>query len=128
MSFHILIIDDDEQMRLLLQRLLVDNGYQVRCAANGHEGTKMVREELPDLIITDILMPEKDGLATIIEVKKEFPQVKMVAISGGGRLEAQGYLDLAQKFGVHKIFTKPFKMNDLLETVSKLVNEQQKTN
>ena len=79
----ILIVDDEEQMRLALRRMLEKEGYSVREAENGDKAIRIHREKQADLIITDIIMPDKEGLGTILEIKSEFPDTKIFAMSGG---------------------------------------------
>src|SRR5688572_234064 len=81
----ILVIDDDEQVRALLYEILDRAGFKVVEATNGVEGLKLYRAQPADLVITDLIMPEKEGVETILELRREFPDVRVVAISGGGR-------------------------------------------
>lgn len=117
----ILVIDDDVQFRQMLRQMLERAGYEVLEAANGKKGIESYRSEPADLIITDIIMPEKEGIETILELKRDFPDVKIIAISGGGRLTPAGYLDAAQALGVMQIFTKPFNNKEMLEAIEKLL-------
>ncbi|MCP4694554.1 MAG: response regulator, partial [Desulfobacterales bacterium] len=110
---HILIIDDERQIRLMLRRLFESKGYKITVASDGAEGMKLYRENPADLIITDLLMPEKEGLETIRELKKEYPAVKIIAMSGGGKLEPGLFLDTAKKFGATHALSKPFE-NEVL--------------
>ncbi len=114
---HILIIDDDEDVRFLLRDILEREGHEVRDASNGKKGLKLQRESPADLIITDIVMPEKEGIETIMELHREFPEVKIIAISGGGRNRPESYLRAAKKLGAHKTLEKPFERKDLLKTI-----------
>jgi DNA-binding response OmpR family regulator len=118
----ILIIDDDEQVLTMLQQLLEREGYEVITAPDGKAGMRLFREEGADLIITDILMPEKDGLETIIELRKDYPDVRIMAISGGGEIEPRFYLHFANEFGALSILTKPFEREELLAAVRELLN------
>lgn len=95
----IIIIDDDDQIREMLMEMLVREGYEVLPASNGKEGIRLYRERQTDLIITDIVMPEKDGLETIMELRKDFPEVKVIAMSGGGRNGPESYLQVAKRLG-----------------------------
>ena len=113
----ILVIDDDDQFRVMLKQMLTRNGYEVLEAPNGHEGLKLYREKKPELVITDIIMPEKEGIELIIELKREYPEVKVIAMSGGGRVKPDSYLDTAKILGAIRTFQKPFSMKDLLKTV-----------
>jgi len=120
----ILIIEDDIQVRLLLRQMLERVGYEVADASNGSEGIRLYRDEPADLIITDIIMPEKEGVETIIELKRDFPDVKIIAISGGSRgIDAQNCLYYAKQLGVLHTFNKPFKRTEMLEVIRKLLGD-----
>lgn len=117
----ILIIDDEEQIREMLGQMLTREGYEVVHADNGKEGMKVCRGQKVDLIITDIIMPEKDGIEMILELRHDFPHLKVIAISGGGRLGPDGYLEMAQKLGAHRTFFKPFNRKEILDAVQELL-------
>ncbi len=121
MSAKILIIEDDDQVRDLLKKILQGEGYEVLSAVNGAEGLKMYEQENPGLIITDLIMPEKEGIETIRELRKSDPDVKIIAMSGGGTIDAGQYLLMAERLGVAKTFKKPFRRNDIIEAVSELI-------
>lgn len=116
----ILIVDDYLEFRRMLSRLLESAGYRVREAENGAEALQMHRSAPADLIITDILMPEKEGLETIRELRREYPDIKIIAMSGGGQAGTGTYLNLAEKLGASRTFIKPFEVLDLLEAVKEL--------
>lgn len=113
----ILIIDDDDQFREMLHEMVEREGYTVFSAPDGVEGMKIVNQKNPDLIITDIIMPEKEGLETILELKKMVPEVKIIAISGGGRSQPGDYLRTAKYFGADKTMAKPFTKSELLNSI-----------
>jgi CheY-like chemotaxis protein len=114
----ILVIDDEEPIRSLCRRILTHEGYEVIEAPDGNEGVRQYREHLPDLIITDIIMPEKEGIETIMDLRKEFPTVKIVAISGGGQATTGATcLHLAKSLGAVKTLAKPFTRQELLDVV-----------
>lgn len=117
----ILIMDDDEQIRTMLRMLLEGSGYKVVEAHDGTQGIRLFREDPTDLIITDIIMPDKEGIETIMELKRDFPDVKIIAISGGGRSDPEEYLYLAKKLGAQRTIAKPFEKEDLLKAVRELV-------
>jgi YesN/AraC family two-component response regulator len=120
----ILIIDDEEQIRIMLRKTLEKAGYGVVDAPNGKIAKRLFQAEPADLIITDIVMPEKDGLETIMEFRKDFPGVKIIAISGGGLYgHEENYLNIAKKLGVLRIFPKPFNWDEMIESVRELVDE-----
>ena len=114
---YILVIDDDDQIRALLQQVLERAGHKVVSAADGNQGIKLFRAQAADLIITDIIMPEKEGLETIMELRRDFPEVRIIAISGGGRMKPDEYLHLAERCGAHRTLTKPFWREELLAAV-----------
>ena len=117
----ILVIDDDIEVRIVIRRMLEKKGYDVREASEGGEGIRLYREKPADLIITDILMPGKEGIETIIELRKEFPDIRIIAVSGGGRLGPGDYLELAEKIGVQCTLTKPFTWDELIQAVESLL-------
>ena len=119
----ILVIDDDDQVRSLLRDMLELAGYQVVDAPNGKAGARLYRQSPTDLVITDIFMPEKEGLETIRELRQDFPEVKIIAISGGGRMGDFAYLPAAEKFGALRTFVKPFDLHQLLSAVRELLGE-----
>ena len=117
----ILIIDDEPQLLDMLGQTFEREGYDIVKASNGKEGIKLYRENPVDLIITDIIMPEKEGIETIFELRKDFPDLKIIAISGGGRIEPEEYLDIAKKIGAQRTFAKPVAREDLLNAVRELL-------
>ena len=119
----ILLIDDDEQVLDMLYESLTREGYDVLRASNGEQGLRLYRQEPVDLIITDIIMPEKEGIETIIELRQDFPDVKIIAMSGGGRIGTKDYLHLAKIFGVQRTFTKPVAREELLIAIKELLKE-----
>ena len=118
---HILIIDDDALVRKILRQALEREGYKIVDASNGEEGISLQRREMADLIITDIVMPEKEGIETIMELKKEFPDVKIIAISGGGVGASDNYLAMAKKFGANFTFSKPVEIKALVDAVREIL-------
>lgn len=117
----ILVIDDDAQITRVLDLKLRKAGYQVIVAANGEAGLNLFKAQRPDIVITDILMPGKEGLETILELRRDSPEIKIIAISGGGHIGADDYLNLAKKFGAQFTFTKPFTGNEILQSVGELL-------
>ena len=113
----ILIIDDESQIRSMLRLMLERVGYEVAEAPDGIEGIRQYRENPADLIITDLIMPNKDGIGMIIDLKKEFPKVKIIAMSGGGVNRPEGYLDGAKKLGATRTLTKPIDRDEMLKAV-----------
>lgn len=117
----ILVIDDDSQVRTMLRLTLEYAGHEIVDAPNGQVGIDLYRDNPTDLIITDLIMPEKEGVETIQALKKEFPDARIIAISGGGRLGPEEYLPLAQKFGAQRVFRKPINRDDLLEAIQEIM-------
>ena len=117
----ILVIDDDEQMRVLLQQAMQWAGFEVVAAENGRKGQQLFEEQPADLIITDLIMPEQEGLETIRILKQGYPAVKIIAISGGGRIGPEAYLPAAMELGADRIFTKPFDVKELISAVQELL-------
>jgi YesN/AraC family two-component response regulator len=113
----ILIIDDEPQIRSMIRLILEREGYAVMEASDGIEGLRLFREKPADLVITDLIMPNKDGIGMIIEIRKEFPNVKIVAMSGGGLNRPEGYLRGAQKLGAACTLAKPINRQELLRAV-----------
>ena len=113
----ILIIDDDEQVRDLLSEILGRAGYEVVTASNGAEGLRLYRAQPADLVITDLIMPEKEGMETIIALRKDFPKVRIIAVSGGGRSGAISYLPIAKSLGAARTVAKPFSKQEILDAV-----------
>jgi DNA-binding response OmpR family regulator len=117
----ILVMDDDEQIRLLLQRALERRGHQVVMAADGRAGLAAFAEQPADLLVIDLIMPDKEGLETIIELRRDHAEVPIIAISGGGRVAPKGYLDVAKRLGAAKVFSKPFDMDAFHAAVAELL-------
>jgi CheY-like chemotaxis protein len=118
----ILIIDDNEDIRELYKRILERAGYEVMEAANGKVGIKLYREHPADLIITDIIMPEKEGIETIRDLCRDFPEIKIIAISGGGAaMDSEICLALAGKMGARKTLRKPIEASKLLAAISEVL-------
>jgi DNA-binding response OmpR family regulator len=113
----ILVIDDDEIMNGMIMQLLSEAGYEVEGARDGEIGLKLFEGASFDLIVTDIVMPEKEGLETIVAVRKRNKTIPIIAISGGGKLGPEQYLHLAQKFGADYAFQKPFDKEHFLGAV-----------
>lgn len=119
----ILLIDDEVAFRSVLKQVLLNAGYDVVEASNGAEGIRYFYEKPADMIITDIIMPEKEGIETIIELKKAYPDVKLIAMSGGGWYGTEIDFDMAKKLGAHTL-NKPFALQELLDVVCELMKEK----
>ena len=120
----ILVIDDEDLIREVVKEMLEAEGYVVSTAANGREGLRLYRKEPADLIITDIFMPEMEGLETIRELLRSSPKVKIVAISGGGEKGMLSFLSHAKRFGAVQTLEKPFSREELLTIVSELLTQE----
>ncbi len=106
---------------MLLRELFESEGYTVNEAFDGEEGIKRYHENPADLIITDLIMPEKEGIETIRELKKRYPDVKIIAMSGGGKGKPDGYLRFAKNLGAIRTFEKPIMKEELLKAVENLI-------
>ena len=116
----ILLVDDDDAIRGMLRKMLMSAGFEVEEAANGNVAVAAYCRQPSDLVITDLVMPEKDGLETIMELRRLDPAVKIIAMSGGGRSLGPGerYLESARTFGALRVLSKPFSASALLKAVS----------
>jgi len=120
----ILVIDDDPECVALLQIAFEQAGYTVFSATDGMSGLKKACNDPFDLIITDVLMPEKDGLEFMIELKRHKPDVKVIAVSGGGVLHAEDCLKMAKVFGAQQVMQKPFDINRMLQVAQELISAE----
>jgi CheY-like chemotaxis protein len=117
----ILIIDDDEDVRAMVREVLSRAGYDTTEAANGRVGIKLQKESPADLILTDLIMPEQEGLETIMEIRRLFPKTRIVAMSGGGHDGVMDFLPMARKLGASKTLNKPFTTVQLLAAVREVL-------
>lgn len=122
MTKKILIIDDEELMRLMLIELFKANGFEASGASNGSEGIDMLANDDFDLVLTDLVMPEKEGVETIKDIRASYPKIKIIAMSGGGRLNGVDYLELASALGADKTFQKPFDRKEIIAEVKSLLS------
>jgi len=118
----ILVVDDDDQLRAALKRFLEKEGFQVIDASDGAAGLEILNKDPVDLVITDIFMPEREGIGMIMELQQDIPDVKIIAISGGGNVESVDFLELAGNLGANKVFQKPFTHKELLAAGRELLN------
>ncbi len=119
----ILIIDDDDQFRLMLKRLLELDGHEILEATDGKEGIRVYGNKRVDLVITDLIMPNMEGVETIIQLKRESPEIKIMALSGGGRNEPQSDLSMAKKLGANYTFEKPYARIPVMQAVEDLLGD-----
>ena len=120
---HILLIEDDEAMRKVIRRGLERAGYSVTEAENGAVGRKMFSQAPVDLVVTDIVMPEVEGIELIQGFRRNSPRLPVIAISGGGRVSPENYLALAQLIGASATFAKPFAMEELIAKADRLLED-----
>lgn len=120
----ILLVEDDDLVRDMLTQVLERSNHEVICAANGDEASDKLREDYPDIMVTDIIMPKKSGITLISEVKNRHPNLEIIAISGGGRLDPTGYLDLSESIGASVSFEKPVDNTALLMAIDLLLHSK----
>jgi CheY-like chemotaxis protein len=118
---HVLVVDDEDQMRKLIRIILVQEGHSVVEALNGKMAIEQIKASGVQLVITDVVMPDMDGLELIRFIRKTSSQTKIIAISGAGREGPDLYLNIAEQFGADAILMKPFTSEQLIEKVSALV-------
>jgi len=115
----ILVIDDDHLVRYTLSKILSSSGHQVTTASDGQRAMTVLRDELPDVVITDIIMPEQEGIETIVKIRHDHPAVKIIAISGGGRIRNVDFLEMARSLGADEVIQKPFEAEELLSRLAR---------
>jgi two-component system response regulator (stage 0 sporulation protein F) len=120
----ILIMDDEPSIRAMLRQALEHVGHEVREAGNGTEGMRSFRESPVDVVIADILMPEKEGLECILELKQLKPDLGIIAISGGSPHTQLDVLAIARHFGARRTFRKPFDVEKLLKAVDEVLADR----
>ncbi len=118
----ILVVDDDPWVRKVYSEILQAEGHEVISAEDGQQGLSMYRHSDFDLVITDMIMPVKDGLKMIMEMRAEYPDAKIIAVSGGGTIAAERYLNLADTIGTQKNLTKPVPRDNLLDAVNEVLD------
>jgi DNA-binding NtrC family response regulator len=117
----LLLIDDDEAFRRILAETLERAGYEVLNAENGAVALKLFQAQPVDLVITDLIMPEKEGIETMLELHKLQPALKVIVMSGGGRVDASDYLPIARQLGAARTLAKPFRSQEILDAVAELL-------
>lgn len=117
----ILLIEDDNDLRDMVKRVLITNGYDVQEAIDGKQAAILYQQSPPDLVITDIVMPEADGLEVIMDLRRQSKETTIIAVSGGGLGGAKTYLDSAHLLGAAFTLEKPFALVDLLHLVNEAV-------
>jgi DNA-binding response OmpR family regulator len=116
----ILVIDDDEPMRRMVETVLRTDGHDVVTAENGLRGMAMLSEERPQIVVTDIIMPEQEGIETILALRRGNPDIRIIAISGGDTIGGTEVLKMAQLLGANEVLQKPFRAHDLIARVHAL--------
>ncbi len=129
----ILIVDDEEDVRIALKQVLERAGYEVTVAATGNEGLDVMKREGADLVITDVIMPGVDGIATAKQIREKYRDTRIIVISGGGRtapdpyepdaISTRSYLASASKAGADQTLTKPFDRDELLQVVRDVLDD-----
>ncbi len=119
----VLVVEDDSNLRAIVRRILQRAGYEVIEACNGLEAADRLQETSVELVITDILMPDREGIETIVNLKRNHPGIKIIAMSGGGKGGADHYLEMAREFGANHTMHKPFDKADLLAAVEDLIGQ-----
>jgi CheY-like chemotaxis protein len=123
----ILIVEDEKELQEMLKTSLVRRKFTVLEASNGKEAIIHFKPSITDLVVTDLIMPEEDGLKVIMKLREIKPSIKIIAISGGGKAGPGSYLNLAKALGADAIFSKPFSINDLISKIEELLKTEQYT-
>ncbi len=124
----LLLIDDDDEFRRVVGEFLRNAGFKVHLAATGEEGVQIFRAERIDLVLVDIWMPDKDGLDTMLDIRRTLRDAKIIAISGGGRLGSLNPLRWAGQLGASAILVKPFTNGELMKAISKVLSLEPQRN
>ena len=118
----ILLVDDNESFRKPLGEVLRKSGYEVQTAAEGAAALRLFRQQPFDLVVTDLVMPGMEGIETIIEIRRIAPRAKIIAMSGGGRISPEDYLEMARHLGAARTLAKPFTAREFLESIAGVLN------
>jgi DNA-binding NtrC family response regulator len=118
----ILLVDDEEAIRKMVRAVLGSELYEFGEAVNGMDAQTILEKQKFDLIISDVIMPDCDGIELVMAIRKKLPDVKVIIMSGGGRVRAGHYLDLASKLGATRVFEKPFDTAALRQAVKELLS------
>ena len=129
----VIVIDDEEDVRIVLRETLIRAGFEVEVASTGDEGLELMRQHKADLVVTDVVMPGKDGVATANDIRMEFPNTKIIVISGGGSvgigdyapeaIKTTAFLAAAAAVGADITMTKPFSREELVNVALALTSE-----
>ena len=121
----VLIVEDDNELREMLKMSLLRRNFTVLEAENGKAAITHFKPLLTDLVVTDLIMPEEDGLKVVIKLRELKPSIKIIAISGGGKVGPGSYLNMAKALGADAIYSKPFSVNDLIAKIEQLLDNEQ---
>ncbi|MFN8241093.1 MAG: response regulator [Bacteroidales bacterium] len=121
----ILLVEDNTELREMLREALSKRKYSIFEACDGRDAINKFKPQLMDIVVTDLIMPEEDGLKVIMKVKEIKPEIKIIAISGGGKAGPGSYLNLARVLGADETFSKPFSLSSLVSKVDELMTGQQ---
>ncbi|HKK43653.1 MAG TPA: response regulator [Bacteroidales bacterium] len=121
----ILIVEDDLELREMLRISMARKKYTVLEAENGREAILHFKPSVTDIVITDLIMPDEDGLKVIMKLRELKPSIKIIAISGGGKVGPGNYLNLAKALGANAVFSKPFSISDLMIKIDELLQAEQ---
>lgn len=121
----VLLVEDDKELREMLKMSLLRRNFTVLEAENGKAAITHFKPLITDLVVTDLIMPEEDGLKVVIKLKELKPSIKIIAISGGGKVGPGSYLNLAKALGADAIYSKPFSINDLIAKIEQLLDTEQ---
>jgi CheY-like chemotaxis protein len=120
----VLIVEDDKELREMLKLSLLRRNFTVLEAENGKAAITHFKPLITDLVVTDLIMPEEDGLKVVIKLRELKPSIKIIAISGGGKVGPGSYLNLAKALGADAIYSKPFSINDLIAKIEQLLDNE----
>ena len=124
----ILVVDDDRHLRTIVQRALALSGYQVHETSNGFDALRLLDQLHPDLVITDVYMPDMDGIEFVRKAKQGINRPEMIVMSGGGNMSVEAVLEIATKLGARQTLRKPFSTDELLQAVTAVFKETGKPN
>lgn len=117
----IVVVDDDHDLRRTICDYLVSVGHDVQQAADGNNAMSLIASEEPQLVLTDILMPDKEGFSTIMDIRAAYENIKIIAMSGGGQMKRLDLLKSAHVLGADAVIAKPFEFDDLCKTIEKVL-------
>jgi len=121
----VLIVEDDKELREMLKLALLRRNFTVLEAENGKVAITHFKPLITDVVVTDLIMPEEDGLKVVIKLRELKPSIKIIAISGGGKVGPGSYLKLAKALGADATYSKPFSINEVVIKIEELLNGEQ---